>query len=172
MIIGSSFVSRTEAFCKRVDRALCLPSKPRWCGKPGLTLHRTKAMLDKHLSPEGKGILILHVGANSIGAVSSREWMRQLQEVVYYCRLRFRHYKIVWSDMVRRNKWRHLPDDESERLRKRLQQRARALFYEEKGGVIRHHALNRDDSMLSQDNVHLNLMGQEWFLYDIWSYFQ
>ena len=128
-------------------------------------------MLDAHLSPKGKGFLVLHVGANSIGAVGNKEWERQLEEVVYYARLQFPSYKLVWSDMVRRVESRHLTPEEAEKRRKRLQQRARALFYEEEGEVIRHLALNQDNSMLCHDGVHLNLTGQEWFLYDIWSFF-
>ena len=172
MILGSSYIKRSKRFCKRVNRAICLPSKPRWYGKGGLLLSQTEAMLNKHVNPKGKGFLILHVGANDIGAVKDQEWFRQLQEVVYYARLRFKGYKLIWSDMIRRTNWWHASTQKSEKSRRRLQQRARALFYEEGGGVIRHLAINQDNSMLSNDGVHLNLMGQEWFLYDIWSYFQ
>ena len=94
-----------------------------------------------------------------------------MEEIVYFVRLIYPNYRLIWSDMLRRAEWRYLPTDEAEKRRKRLQQRARQLFFSEGGDVIRHHRINQDNSMLCPDNVHLNLMGQEWFLYDLWSYF-
>ena len=162
---------RSAKFCKRVGRALCLPLPLRWRGQSGLGLHNLQQKIVKHLSPKGKGYLIIHAGANTIGSVHDIELLRQMEEIVYFVRLMYPNYRLIWSDMLRRAEWRHLPTDEAEKRRKRLQQRTRQLFYSEDGDVIRHLRINQDDSMLCHDNVHLSLMGQEWFLYDLWAYF-
>ena len=171
VVVGSSIIRRSAKFCKRVGRALCLPLPLRWCGRSGLGLHNLQEQIDRRLSPKGKGFLVIHAGANSIGTCHDIEWLRQLEEVVLYTRLMYPGYRLIWSDMIRRSEWRYLPTGEAEKRRRRLQQRARELFYSEDGDVIRHLRINHDDSMLSNDNVHLNLMGQEMFSYDLWAYF-
>ena len=158
-------------FAKRVGREIHLPLPARIRGVSGLTLGGTRGLVDACLNQKGKGHLILHVGANDIGLLSSYSWLRELEAVVFYIRARFPGYKIYWSDMLPRRVWRHGNKRQEEKKRRRLQRRARRLFLSEGGGVIRHPLLTRDDDLISDDGVHLGLIGQEILIRDFSMFF-
>ena len=160
-----------KQFCGRVDRDLHLPLPTRMKGVSGLTLGGTRNILDTTLKPKGKGFLLLHVGANDIGSMSSYNWLRELESLVYYARARYPDYKLLWSDMLPRRRWRYGCKYQAETKRRRLQRRARKLFLREEGGVIRHPLLTKDDELISSDGVHLGLIGQEVLIQDVCSYF-
>ena len=156
---------------RRVGRDLYLPRQARIRGISGLTLGGTRGALDSTLTPEGKGHLILHVGANDIHNLTSSDWLKELEALVFYIRARYPNYTLLWSDMLPRRAWRGLTKRQAERRRRRLQRRARRLFLKEGGGVIRHPLLTRDDYFISCDGVHLGLMGQEIFIRDFYAFF-
>ena len=156
---------------RRVGWDLHLPLPVRLIGKSGLTMGRTRKLLDNSLEPKGKGILILHVGANNIGLVDDLSWLDNLEELVLYIKARFPGYRLVWSDMLKRTNWRYTDPKDGNKRRKRLQRRARKLFFKEGGSVLRHPILSSSEDHLAQDGVHLNLLGQEMFIQDITGFF-
>ena len=170
MILGSSYVARTADFLERVGRTHHLPLPARFRGVPGLRLSSTRRTVDDTLHLEGKGFVILHVGANDIGSETNKNWLIELEELLFYIKARYPGYRPIWSDMLPRKKWRHLRKNDAEKRRRRLQRRARGLFLSEGGDVIRHPILTYNDDFVSSDNVHLGLMGQEIFIMDFAAY--
>ena len=143
----------------------------RFYGVPGLRLSSARRLVDSSLHIKGKGYVILHLGANDIGAISDQDWLLELETLLYYIRARYEGYTPLWSDMLPRKQWRYLAKKDAEERRRRLQRRARKLFFTEGGNVVRHPLLTQNDDLVSEDNVHLGLTGQEIFIIDFANFF-
>ena len=174
-VLGSSLIGRLANSFPSSRGARGIPYYLNVEGIPGLGLAGVQSMVDKHLKEDGYGFVVIHAGANDIGNLKEHVWVAELRCILTYIRAKYPHYQPVWSDMLPRNKWRHGPvQDEHENMilqenaRKRLQRRARLLFWENGGTVVHHPSLQKDFSLLCPlDGVHLTPQGQA----DFWGDF-
>jgi lysophospholipase L1-like esterase len=169
LIIGSSFIKRAKNYLQQEGRTLLpLPiAKVTLIGHGGLRLDGVYKIVNNFLAhnPEPSTI-VLHVGANDILALTSASWREALQELVLFLKARAPRATLVWSDMLQRNKWRSNDERAGEKTRKHLQVFARKIIFQEKGEVVRHDHISREEH-LAGDGVHLNTAGQEIFLMDL-----
>ena len=160
-LIGSSFISRLEDELARAKEVMRVPLHSALAGFPGLTMRRLPKVVRQTVKHHHK-VVLLHVGANDLSSTSSWEWLRCLQESVYYVRARFPHIMLIWSDMLPRGQWRNMAYDKAEKKRKRLQLLARKLIGEEGGRVCRHNKVLFQRN-LAYDKVHLSKLGMMMF---------
>ena len=92
-----------------------LPLPARFVGAPGLRLSGSRQLIDSALDVKGKGSIILHIGANDIGAIRDSDWLIELETIFYYLKARYPDYTPIWSDMLPRRKWRYLPKKDAEK---------------------------------------------------------
>ena len=159
IFIGSSHVNRFEEHLIRHDPKLPFPIITK--GKSGLRLGGLVSMIQNNLSVQGSGYVLFQVGGNDIGALSEVEWMRLLSESVHYVLANYPKFRLIWSDMPLRTRWRYKT--------RRLQRKARGLFHQVGGFVIKHPGLNT--SHLCSDGVHLNRQGNAVLLSDFEQFF-
>lgn len=165
MIVGSSLISRLAKFVRDERRVWQLPIPVELFGKPGLRLSELRTLLDVWIRDVTPVVLVVHAGANDIGALNTLEWFRELEVVVLYLRARWPATRLVWSDMLPRTSWRFCTSRTgAENSRRRSQRRARYLFFQEGGAVIRHPSIRGTPTHLATDGVHLNRAGQINFL--------
>ena len=150
-------------------------------GAPGLGLPGLHDLIAKNLDRKGKGFVILHAGANDIGRVEEKAWLNLLECLLCFIEVGYPGYTVVWSDMLPRNIWRHIPKDVKEKvkdpkkrllimegMRKRLNRRARLMCQKKGGTIVNHPSLQKNFSLLSpKDGVHLTQQGQA----DLWGDF-
>ena len=169
MIIGSSYIRRLKQSLDK--QGVPIPPNVRLHGFGGLTMSRLRAKLDKKLSRQGQGNLVLHLGGNDIGSCEELVWIEELREQFWYIKASFPGYNVFWSDMTPRTNWLDKNVQQMEKKRKRANIRARKLFYKEGNGVIRHPEMQSDPSMLDDDGVHYSPWGHVMFWGDFRAYF-
>ena len=163
--MGSSYVRHLERAINKSFTKVLMPLPLRMVGKPGLRLSELPQVMEIHLHPQGSGVLIIQIGGNDIGSIPERQWEEELNVIVRLAVEKFPDYKLFWSDMFPRTSWRYCHPRAGRKHYLRLQRRARKLFYENGGSVIRHPALTIQ--LLNPDGVHLSETGNAFLLADL-----
>ena len=140
------------------------PLPMRLVGKPGLCLGEVQGLLQHNLRKDGSGYVIFQIGGNDIGCLPEYEWLSKVKNIVAFTAEHFPNYRMVWSDMLPRLKWRHCTLSAAKKLVARLQRRARQHFYQF-GYVIRHPCITTD--LLDYDGVHLTTVGNAFLLAEL-----
>jgi hypothetical protein len=145
-----------------------LPIPVEMKGRPGLRINQLRGLLHRHIQEWNQpAFMVIHMGANDIGSLSTKQWIEELDVCVLYLRARYPATQLIWSDMIPRLSWRHCVSVKgAENARKRNQRRARALFWSEGGKVISHPKISTGPDLLS-DGVHLSEVGQGKFHTDL-----
>ena len=78
-------------------------------GVSGLGLQGLQDLVTKNLDRKEKGFVIIHSGANDIRRVDEYCWLNLLDCLLCFIKVGYPGYTVVWSDMLPRNTWRHIP---------------------------------------------------------------
>ena len=161
--MGSSLIKRLHDYVQRFREGFGLPLPVKLIGQSGLQLHQVRPLIDREIGDCQPAYLVLHVGANDIGRLGSREWNKEFHILILYLRARYAGTTLIFSEMLPRTAWRYASQSVAENIRKREQRRARQLMYREQGGVISHANITADSRCLLGDGVHLSEQGQALF---------
>jgi len=147
----------------------CIPGPPRspnTCqvvGQPGLRLNRVRKLAINNLKGRLPPVyIILHVGANDVGAIHAKEWEDTSYEVLTFLRAMFPPSLLIYSLMLPRSSWRYLPPRAAHYARKRYNRRAKAMFERELCLTVDHPSLESHQH-LAPDGVHLSATGMDIF---------
>jgi lysophospholipase L1-like esterase len=161
LVVGSSLITRLKSFARRRDLVWQLPIPVELRGRPGLRLRQLRPLLEATIVHTVPAYLVLHLGANDIGDLRTKEWIKELEIAILFIRAKWPGTIIIWSDMLPRQQWRYCRSvSGAENARKRNQRRAHGLVQEEGGVAIKHEALEADPD-LAPDGVHLSDEGQQ-----------
>jgi len=164
-VVGSSYVSRLASHLQGTHLGLPIPVK--WVGRPGLRLNEVRNLILGQLTGKTPpAYIILHVGANDIGAIHAKEWEDSLYEVLTFLRAMFPPSLLVYSLMLPRVSWRYLPPREAHYARKRYNRRAKVMFDKERCVTVGHPLLEAK-THLTPDGVHLSKEGMDIFAQDL-----
>jgi lysophospholipase L1-like esterase len=154
-------VARLDHHLRQTGQSWNLPIPVELLGMPGMRIRHIRSQLDAHIQGSGPAYLILHVGANDIGALQKKQWKKALEEAVLYVRARWPSVVIIWSDMLPREKWRYSKKAGAESSRKTNNYKARGIVQREGGRVIKHETIVATPALLASDGVHLTKGGQD-----------
>ncbi|KAK3092610.1 hypothetical protein FSP39_004921, partial [Pinctada imbricata] len=171
--VGSSIIKR--AFVATFDRpdgiSLCLDRfgiELWWQGKGGLVwnklLPRIKLLLKVRNQPN---YLLIHCGANDIGATPLKYLMIEIQGTLEVLRNLLPNTKLIWSQLLPRLEWRHSHDrDALNKTVKRLNSYVAAEVVIMGGYYIKYPDIKVSEKLLFDeiDGVHLSKTGNEIFL--------
>ena len=114
-------------------------------------------------------IIILHCGGNDIGNIKSYVLRNQLFSVLQFLSRNFPQTRIVWSQILPRLRYRNEGNHLAlEKVRKRINSYMAALVIRAGGFYIKYPEIDEKNAgFFKTDNVHLNQLGNQVFLYRI-----
>lgn len=171
-IAGHSFVywGAKRAEDQPAGRQLGFPRaevQVRWLGIRGLRWGRLLQELHFHIRLDRvPDVLLLHAGGNDLGAMTTRELLRDIKLDCLRIWASYPGILIVWSDMVARLQWRRARSVPGlNRARAKLNRSVGRFIARNGGLVVRHQDLEiADPALIGTDGVHLNPIGV-----DLWT---
>ena len=110
--------------------------------------------------------LILHCGANDIGNVPLKDLIQQIKKTLCRIQLLLPKTKLIWSQLLPRNKWRYFDHMEPmNKALKRLNNSIASEIIKNGGCYIKYPDIKAGNELLFQaDGVHLSDIGNDIFL--------
>lgn len=138
-----------------------------WQGHNGMRCHHILKKLQLLLSPEDPPhILVLHVGGNDIGRISSVEFRHIILRLLLAVRTLIPQVMIVWSQILPRMAWRgEVCHKAVNKIRVRINSKVAAEVLKINGAYLRYpEFVKSNSSLFSADGVHLSDEGNNLFL--------
>ena len=165
--MGSSIIKRLGDYerCNPWNKIRCR-QRTKISGQSGLGIRGIEPLAEMLIQTHKPSTVIIHAGANDIGALSGYEWKMGIKTVARNLKKKFPAILFVWSDMLPRLKWLHHSTKEAEKKRRRYQRVAREAFHSNGGTWVTHPSMQIDKSLISWDMVHHTDEGHQQLLRD------
>ena len=138
-----------------------------WVGMPGMRWNSMVSLV--HAMVNAFGIpraLLLHVGANDIGAWSTRDLIYHMTFALFIIQRMVPGCALIYSSMLPRTSWRYSFNcGAMERSRKRVNRGLRTYLLNNGGYVLKHTDLDDGHKALfASDGIHLSFLGNDIFI--------
>lgn len=171
-MVGSSLLKRAylQCRCRQDGSSLGLKNVDLWWqGYGGLRLRDVRQKLDtleKVWDGPQPQYILLHCGANDIGAIPVRKILREIDAILEFINTRFPQSRVIWSQLLPRIVWRLSTNVIAmEKARKRVNSYGARYVLQNGGCYLLHPQLSAFNSELyDNDGVHLNFIGNNLFL--------
>ena len=138
-----------------------------WVGMPGMSWYSMVSLVHAMVNAFGvPRALLLHVGANDIGAWSTKELIYHMKFALFIIKRMIPGCALIYSCMLPRTLWRYSANyNAMERSRKRVNRGVRTYLLNNGGYVLKH--LDLDDghtALFAPDGIHLSFLGNDIFI--------